>query len=163
MKKQKVPSTAAVRFLKANKIEFTPFFYKYKEHGGTKEASNQLNIEENRIVKTLVLEDSNGNGLIVLMNGNKEVSLKKLARIMGVKSVSLCPPQKANKYSGYMVGGTSPFGFKTKLPIYAQADIFQFEKILINGGQRGFLIEISSRDLDRALKPLKIDAGIEQT
>ncbi|WP_026939636.1 aminoacyl-tRNA deacylase [Hippea alviniae] len=162
MKKQKIPSTAATRFLKVNKTEFKPLFYEYKEHGGTKEASKQLNIDEHRIVKTLVLEDSNKKGLIVLMNGDMEVSFKKLARLIGVKSVSLCKPDKANRYSGYVVGGTSPFGFKTKLPIYAQKDIFEYEKIIINGGQRGFLIEISTEKLKELLNPTIADIGLKE-
>jgi len=160
MSKVKIPSTQATRFLKAKSIEFKPYFYKYVEHGGTKESAKQLNIEEHRIVKTLVFEDCNTNPVMVLMNGDFEVSLKQLARIMGVKSVNIAEPKKAEKYTGYRVGGTSPFGCKTAMQIFAQKDIFDFDKIIINGGQRGFLIEISTDVLKEYLKPVIVNVAV---
>ncbi len=159
MAKEKIPSTQALRFLKAQKIEFKPYFYKYVDHGGTHESSKQLGIEEHRVVKTLVFEDENKKPFIVLMNGDFDVSVKKLARVMGMKKVELANPQKAEKYTGYKVGGTSPFGVRTKMKIFAQKDIFDYDSIVINGGQRGFLVEIKTENLKKALSPVIVDVS----
>ncbi len=161
MSKLKIPSTQAMRFIKSNNIDFKPHFYKYVEHGGTKESAKQLGIDEHRIIKTLVFENDNSKPLMVLMNGDFEVSSKQLARIAGVKNVHIAKPQRAEKYTGYRVGGTSPFGCKTKMDIFAQKDIFDFETIIINGGARGFLIEISTKDLKRFIKPHVVDIAIK--
>ncbi len=158
-KTDKVPNTPAIIFLKKHNVEFKPLFYKYIDHGGTKESSKQLSIEEHRIVKTLIFEDDKGNPFIVLMNGDLEVSTKNLARIMSVKGVKLCDPNKAQRFSGYLVGGTSPFGTRRKMKVYAQKDIFDFDKIVINGGKRGFLVEIKTEDLKKLLEPAIVDAA----
>ncbi len=163
MAKEKIPSTQAIRQLKSNKVEFKPYFYKYVEHGGTKESAKQLNLNEHRVVKTLVFEDNNKKPLIVLMNGDFEVSSKQLARVVGSKKVELANPQKAQKYTGYKVGGTSPFGLRTKMKIYAQKDIFEFDSIVINGGQRGFLVEIKTDDVKKVLNPEIVDVAIESS
>ncbi len=155
----KIPNTPAIVFLKDNNVEFKPLFYKYVDHGGTKESSKQLGIDEHRIVKTLIFEDDKGNPFIILMNGDFEVSAKNLARIMGVKGVKLCDPSKAQRFSGYLVGGTSPFGTKRKMKVYAQKDIFDFDRIVINGGKRGFLVEIKTEDLKRLLEPVVVDVA----
>ncbi len=160
--RETIPSTQAVRVLKAQGVEFEPYFYKYVDHGGTKESSRQLGIEEHRIVKTLVFEDSTSRPFIVLMNGDYEVSQKALARALGVKKVKLADPGKAEKYTGYRVGGTSPFGLRTEMRIFAQRDIFGFDKILINGGKRGFLVEIATEVLESLLKPRIIDVAIKK-
>ncbi len=160
-KAEKVPNTPAIIFLKDHNVEFKPLFYKYVDHGGTKESSKQLGIDEHRIVKTLIFEDDKGNPFVVLMNGDFEVSTKNLARIMGVKSVKLCDPNKAQRFSGYLVGGTSPFGTRRKMKVYAQKDIFGFDKIVINGGKRGFLVEIKTEDLKRLLEPEIVDAAFK--
>ncbi|AEA34356.1 YbaK/EbsC family protein [Hippea maritima] len=159
-KKEKLPSTQALRFLRSNEVKFKPYFYKYIDHGGTLESSKQLNVEEHRIVKTLIFEDNSSKPFVVLMNGDYEVSSKKLARVLGVKNVKIAPSEKAEKYSGYKVGGTSPFGLKTKMNIFAQKDIFEFDTILINGGQRGFLVEISTEDLKKVLNLIVVDVAI---
>ncbi len=161
MSKVKIPSTQAMRVIKAHKIEFKPYFYKYVEHGGTKESAKQLGVEEHRVVKTLIFEDDKGKPFIVLMNGDYEVSLKQLAREIGSKSVRIALPQRAEKHTGYRVGGTSPFGCKTDMRIFAQKDIFDFDKIIINGGKRGFLIEISVNDLKNSLNPTIVDVAIK--
>lgn len=161
MAKTKTPSTQAIRFLRSQNIEFKGYFYRYMERGGTREPSKQLNIEERRIIKTLVFEDDNSRPLIVLMNGDYETSKKQLSRLAGSKSVNMPSPSKAEKYTGYRVGGTSPFGCRTKMKIFAQKDIFDFERILINGGQRGFLIEIKTDDLIHTLKPEIADIAIK--
>lgn len=160
MKAEKIPNTPAIIFLKGHNVEFKPLFYKYIDHGGTKESSKQLGIDEHRIIKTLIFEDDKGSPLIVLMNGDFEVSTKNLARIIGAKSVKLCDPNKAQRFSGYQVGGTSPFGTRKTMKIYAQKDIFNFDRIVINGGKRGFLVEIKTEDLQRLLKPKIVDVAV---
>lgn len=161
MAKNRLPSTQAVRFLKSKKIPFTTHFYRYIEHGGTTEAAKQLSIDEHKIIKTLIFQDDSGNPLIVLINGDYDVSLKELARITGVKKYILPHADKAEKYTGYRVGGTSPFGIKTKMPVFAQEDIFILDTIVINGGQRGFLVEISPDCLIEYLGAKKVDVGIK--
>ncbi len=161
MVKLKIPSTPAIRFIKDKLIEFKPYFYKYIEHGGTRESSKQIGIEEHRIVKTLVFEDETQKPCIVLMNGDFDVSQKQLARVMNKKSVRLAQPQKAEKYTGYKVGGTSPFGLRVDMKIFAQRDIFAFDKVVINGGKRGFLIEIATKDLKEILDPEIVDIAIK--
>jgi len=160
VKAEKIPNTPAIIFLKGHNVEFKPLFYKYIDHGGTKESSKQLGIDEHRIIKTLIFEDDKGSPLIVLMNGDFEVSTKNLARIIGAKSVKLCDPNKAQRFSGYQVGGTSPFGTRKTMKIYAQKDIFNFDRIVINGGKRGFLVEIKTEDLQRLLKPKIVDVAV---
>ena len=137
-----IPVTAAVRFLREKKVIFEPRFYKYVEKGGTSESARQLGVDEHAIVKTLVFETSERDPLLVLMHGDKEVSTKGIARHLGVKSVAPATPDKASRVTGYLVGGTSPFWTKTKLAIYAEKTIFELDRILINGGKRGFLVEI---------------------
>ncbi len=161
MAKLKIPSTQAMRFIKSQNIDFKAYFYKYVEHGGTSESAKQLNINEHRIVKTLILESDNLKSFIVLMNGDYEVSLKRLGRILGSKNVKLMEPKQAEHKTGYRVGGTSPFGCRTKMKIFLQKDITDLETIIINGGQRGFLIEIKTKDLINLLNPEIIDAKIE--
>jgi Cys-tRNA(Pro) deacylase len=161
MAKEKIPSTQALRFLKSKKVAFKPYFYKYVDYGGTSESAKQLGIDEHRIIKTLIFEDANQKPFVVLMNGDYEVSIKQLARAIGSKKAQLTNPQKAQKYTGYKVGGTSPFGTRLDMKIFAQKDIFDFEEIIINGGQRGFLIGISTEDLKNLLNPNIIDVSIK--
>ncbi|HKP68878.1 MAG TPA: YbaK/EbsC family protein, partial [Pyrinomonadaceae bacterium] len=123
-------------------VTFVPHLYKHVEKGGTAESARQLGVDEHSVVKTLVFETSEKGALIVLMHGDKEVSTKNLARNLGVKSVTPATPDKASKITGYLVGGTSPFGTRTKLPTFAEKTIFELERIFINGGKRGFLVEI---------------------
>lgn len=154
------PVTQAVRFLRGRKIDFVPRLYDYVEKGGTRESARQLGVDEHAVVKTLVFETNEGKPLIVLMHGDREVSTKKLARLLGVKSVEPASPEKASKLTGYMVGGTSPFGTRTKIPIYAERTIFDLERIYINGGKRGFLMEIDPTVLRALLDSTEVEVGI---
>lgn len=156
MAKEHFPSTPATRFLKDKGIPFELHSYKYEEHGGTERASNQLHVDENMIIKTIIMEDDRRRAFIILMHGDKEISTKEMARQLAVKSVGACDPQRALKLTGYMVGGTSPFGTKQKLPVYIESSILELPRILINAGSRGLLAVISPRDLEKVLNPVKV-------
>lgn len=156
------PVTQAVRFLRQKKIEIVPHLFEYVEKGGTSHSSTALGVPESAIVKTLVFETADGRPLIVLMRGHMMVSTKKLARHIGTKSINPVTPEEANRLTGYMVGGTSPFGLKRPLPIYAEESIFGLEKIYINGGKRGFLVELEPQVLERLLDMEKVSVGIER-
>lgn len=145
------PITPAIRVLREKNIEFEPHVYEYIEKGGTKYSAEVLGVDEHAVIKTLIFETNEKKPLIVLMHGDFKVSTKALARILNVKTIAPVTPEKANKLTGYLVGGTSPFGIKTAMPIYAEMTIFDLEKIYINGGKRGFLIEIAPRDLEKIL------------
>lgn len=162
MTKEKYPVTQAIRELKEKSIEFVPFIFNYEEKGGTAHTANVLNVPEHMVIKTLVMEDDNGKGLIVLMHGDMEVSTKELARFLNVKSVSTCSAEKGFRLTRYEFGGTSPFGTKEKLPVYVESSIFSEEKIYINGGKRGFIIQIKSVDLKIALNPIEVNVGISK-
>jgi Cys-tRNA(Pro) deacylase len=154
------PITPAVRFLRERKVEFVPHLYEYVEKGGTRESAKQLGVDEHAVVKTLVFETNEKKPLIVLMHGDREVSQKNLARFLGVKSVEPVTPEKASKLTGYLVGGTSPFGMRTTMPVYAEKTIFDLENIFINGGKRGFLIEIAPLILKLELAATAVEVGI---
>jgi len=160
MSQKDYPKTNAIRCLLDHGIEFEPVFYKYEEHGGTRVSSRELGVDEHTVVKTLVMETDAKDPLIVLMHGDCEVSTKGLARILGVKSVSPCDPKVANRHSGYMVGGTSPFGTKRRMPTYCEASILELDKIYINGGARGFLVRIDPRDIRKALEVTEVQVAI---
>lgn len=160
MAKEKIPSTGAIRLLKQHKIPFTPRPYRYEEKGGTKVSARELQVDEHQVIKTLVMEDENQKALIVLMHGDKEVSLKQLARELNVKQVTPCPPTKADKLTGYQTGGISPFGTRQPLPVFVEKTILDLNKIYINGGKRGFLVEIDPQDLLSVLKPQSVEVGI---
>jgi len=153
------PITPAVRFLREKKVEFIPHLYDYVERGGTRESAKQLGVDEHVVVKTLVFETSEKKPLIVLMHGDREVSTKNLARFLNVKAVAPATPERAGKLTGYLVGGTSPFGTKTKMPIYAEKTMFNLEKIYINGGKRGFLVEIDPKILKTVLQVEEIEVA----
>ena len=150
------PITPAIRALREKKIEFEPHVSAYVEKGGTKHSAEVLGVDEHAVVKTLVFETNEKKPLIVLQHGDRQVSTKELARILTVKTIAPASPERANKLTGYQIGGTSPFGTKTKIPIYAEATIFDLERIYINGGKRGFLIEIEPEVLERVLKINKV-------
>ncbi|HSW01579.1 MAG TPA: Cys-tRNA(Pro) deacylase [Sedimentisphaerales bacterium] len=160
MAQKDYPKTNAIRCLLDHGIEFEPFFYKYEERGGTRVSSQELGVDEHVVVKTLVMETDAKEPLIVLMHGDREVSTKGLARILGVKSVSPCDPKAASRHSGYLVGGTSPFGTKQAMPVYCEAGILGLDKIYINGGARGFLVRIDPRDLAKALNVTAVQVAI---
>ncbi|HTK37970.1 MAG TPA: aminoacyl-tRNA deacylase [Pyrinomonadaceae bacterium] len=154
------PITPAVRFLRAKKVDFVPRLYDYVERGGTRESAKQLGVDEHAVIKTLVFETSEKKPLIVLMHGDREVSTKNLARFLNVKSVAPATPEKASKLTSYLVGGTSPLGTKTTMPVYAERTIFQLDRIYINGGKRGFLIEIEPSVLKTVLSVQEVEVGI---
>ena len=153
------PITPAVRSLREKKIDFTPHLYDYVDHGGTSESAKQLGVDEHVVVKTLVFETNEKKPLIVLMHGDREVSTKNLARQIGVKSVEPASADRATKWTGYIFGGTSPFGTKTRVPVYAERTIFDLDKIYINGGKRGFLVEINP-DALHILNVQQVDVAI---
>ncbi len=157
----KAPSTNATRLLKQLGIAHTEHLYRYEEHGGTAVSARELGVDEHAVIKTLVMEDDKGGPLIILMHGDREVSTKELARQIGAKSVQPCKPEVANRHSGYLVGGTSPFGTKKAMPVYAEATVFDLPRLWINGGSRGFLVGLDPRDLDTALKVLRVKVGLE--
>jgi len=154
------PITAAIRFLRAKKVDFTPRLYDYVEKGGTAESARQLGVDEHSVIKTLIFETNEKKPLIVLMHGDREVSTKTLARLLSVKSVEPATAARASKWTGYQFGGTSPFGTKTSMPVYVEKSILSLDKIFINGGKRGFLIEIGPGILKRLLNATGVEAGI---
>ena len=154
------PITPAVRFLRDKKIEFVPHLYDYVEKGGTRESAKQLGVDEHAVVKTLIFETNEKKPLIVLMHGDREVSTKNLARYLGVKSVDPVTPERASKLTGYLVGGTSPFGPRTAMPVYVEKTILDLDKIYINGGKRGFLVEIDPKAMADALEMAEVEVGI---
>jgi len=159
-RKEKAPETPATVFLRQHNIEFTEHLYNYVEHGGTSESARQLGVDEHSVVKTLVFQDQDGHPLIVLMHGDRQVSLKNLARQIGVKKVEPCKPDVAQRHSGYQVGGTSPFGTRKALSIYVERSILELAEIYINGGQRGFLVRISPKVIANLLQMTPVDVGI---
>jgi Cys-tRNA(Pro) deacylase len=161
MASDKIPVTAAVRQLRSERVVFSDHLYGYEEKGGTAVSSRELGIDEHAIIKTLVMEDENHKPLIVLMHGDLQVSTKELARAIGVKQVSPCTPEVAQKQSGYQVGGTSPFGTRQKMKIYMENSIAALPKIYINGGKRGYLVGIDPADLTRVLKPCLVKVGLK--
>ena len=161
MAKDKIPVTAAVRILRVEKITFTPHLYAYEDKGGTGVCARELGFPEHSIIKTLVMEDDQGNPLIILMHGDQQVSTRGLARILEVKSVLPCSAEKASRLTGYLVGGTSPFGTKRILPVYLEATILDLPQMYINGGKRGFLVGISPRDAERVLKPVLVHVATQ--
>ncbi|RYF07162.1 MAG: Cys-tRNA(Pro) deacylase [Comamonadaceae bacterium] len=137
-----VSETPATQLLRAHKVAFTEHPYEYVEHGGTSESARQLGLDEHAVVKTLVMQDQDAKPLIVLMHGDRKVSTKNLARQIGAKSIEPCKPDVANRHSGYLVGGTSPFGTRREMPVYIEESILALPRIAINGGRRGFLVQL---------------------
>jgi Cys-tRNA(Pro) deacylase len=155
-----VSATPAVHFLKQHNIPFTEHEYRYQERGGTAVSSRELGVDEHNVIKTLVMEDERKQPLIVLMHGDREVSTKNLARQIGAKTVTPCAPEVAQKHTGYLVGGTSPFGTRKSMPVYLERSIADLDRIYINGGRRGFLVRLSPDDLVRVLSPTLVDASL---
>ncbi len=154
------PETPATKFLRSHHIAHSNHFYAYEEHGGTKVSARELNVPEHAVVKTLVMEDENRKPLVVLMHGDRKVSTKELARQIGVKKVEACKPEVAQRHTGYLVGGTSPFGTRKALPVYMEKSILDLALIYINGGRRGFLVGVHPHDILRILQPKLVDAGL---
>jgi len=158
--KLKIPSTSAVILLKSKGIAYSSHFYKYEERGGTAVSARELNVSEHSVIKTLVMEDDKRAPLIVLMHGDRQVSTKSLARQIGARTISSCAPEVANKHSGYIVGGTSPFGTKKTMPVYLEGTILDLDEIYINGGSRGFLVSIAPKVLLSLLDPVIVEVAI---
>ncbi len=157
-----VSATPATDWLKAHGVAFTEHPYDYVEHGGTAESSKQLGVDEHAVVKTLVMQDDKAEPLVVLMHGDRTVSLKELARQIPCKKVEPCKPEVAQRHSGYLVGGTSPFGLRKAMPIYVQQSILALPRICINGGRRGFLIDLDPQVLTQALGARPVDCASPQ-
>lgn len=160
MAKEKPPVTPAVRALRAAKVEFTDHLYDYEDHGGTALSARELGVDAHCVIKTIVMEDNLKKPLIVLMHGDLEVSGKQLARLTGARSITACTPETANKHTGYLVGGTSPFGIRSTMPVYMEETILALARIYINGGKRGYLVGMNPRDAARMLQPVLVLAGI---
>ena len=160
MTKDKIPVTPAILFMKKKGMAFALHPYRYEEHGGTRQSSRELGVEEHLVIKTLVMEDDRGKPLVILMYGDLQVSTKSLARLLGVKAVTPCDPHVAEKHTGYRVGGTSPFGTKKILRIFMEEGIADLPRILINAGGRGLLAEMSPAELIRVLKPVAVKVAI---
>lgn len=154
------PVTPAVRALRQLGIRFTPHLYEYEEHGGAPRAAEALGIPLHEVVKTLVMETEDRKPLLILMHGDMEVSTKQLARIIGVKKVSPCDTGTALRHTGYMVGGISPLGTRSSIPVYAEATVLDLAMIYLNGGKRGFLIAITPADLIRAIHVTPVTVAI---
>lgn len=160
MQKPDYPITPAIRLLKDKKIAFKPHLYPFVEHGGTKHASAVLGVSEHAVIKTLVMETESRQSLLILMHGDRDVSTKQLARIISAKRVSPCDPAMAHKLTGYLVGGISPFGTRKELPVYVERTVLSLEKIYINGGKRGFLVEMAPGDIRKALDITEVEVAV---
>lgn len=160
MPKEKTPSTPAILALKKAGAVYTLLTYAYEERGGTRVSAKKLGLDEHCVVKTLVMEDETAKPFIILMHGDKEVSTKTLARVLGVKSITSCRPEIAHKHTGYFVGGTSPFGTKRNLPVYMEKSISGLPEILVNAGARGLLAKMAPSELIRLLRPLEVCVAI---
>jgi Cys-tRNA(Pro) deacylase len=156
----KIPSTPATRLLREQGVAYTEHPYRYEERGGTRVSARELGVDEHAVVKTLVMEDDEKEPLVVLMHGDREVSTKALARFLGKKAVQPCKPDVANRHSGYLVGGTSPFGTRKKLPVYVEKTILELPKIYVNGGSKGFLVGMAPAELVRVLAPTAVEVAI---
>ena len=156
-----VSATPAIHLLKQHHVPFTEHEYRYEERGGTAVSSRELGVDEHLVIKTLVMEDERKQPLIVLMHGDKEVSTKNLARQIGRKTVAPCAPDVAQKHTGYLVGGTSPFGTRKEMPVFLERSIADLDRIYVNGGRRGFLIALAPPDLMRVLSPTLVDAALQ--
>ena len=142
-KARHVSETPATAWLRSRAVAFTEHPYDYVEHGGTAESARQLGVDEHAVVKTLVMQDERDQPLVVLMHGDRQVSTKNLARAIGVKSVEPCRPEVAQRHSGYLVGGTSPFGLRKAMPVHVQDSVLALPKVYVNGGRRGFLVGVA--------------------
>jgi Cys-tRNA(Pro) deacylase len=160
--KSHVSETPATQLLKAHKVAFTEHPYDYVEHGGALHSAQALGLDPFAVVKTLVMQDQDAKPLLVLMHGNRKVSTKNLARQIGAKSVEPCAPEVANRHSGYLVGGTSPFGTRRAMPVYMEETILALPRIAINGGRRGFLVQMDPRECLRLLDAKTVQCALAE-
>ena len=154
------PETQATKYLRQHGVNYSSHLYDYEEHGGTNLSSRELDVDEHIVIKTLIMEDELGKPLIVLMHGDWKVSTKELARQVGCKKVEPCKPEVANRHTGFLIGGTSPFGTKKRMPVYVEKTILDLPTIYINGGRRGYLVSMSPRELIRVLEPSVVEAAL---
>lgn len=160
MAKKRTPATAAIRVLRDAAVEFNEHQYKYVEGGGAGAGAAALGFDPHHVVKTLIVEIDGGRPACVLMHGDCEVSLKGLARQISARTVAMAEPARAQRHSGYQVGGTSPLGMRTAMPVYCERTITDLDSIVVNGGKRGFLIEIAAADLLALLDPELVEVAI---
>jgi Cys-tRNA(Pro) deacylase len=161
-KKEHISETPATQFLRKHGVAFSEHPYAYEEHGGTAVSARELGVDEHAVVKTLVMQDEGAKPLIVLMHGDRKVSTKNLARQIGCKSVEPCKPEVANRHSGFLVGGTSPFGTRKAMPVYVEQTILDLAKIYINGGRRGYLVGIDPKVLTSVLPAKAVSCSLEE-
>jgi Cys-tRNA(Pro) deacylase len=157
-----VSETPATKFLREMGVEFTEHAYEYVEHGGTAVSAQALGVDEHSVVKTLVMEDERAAPLIVLMHGDCTVSTKNLARLIGRKKVEPCKPDVAQRHSGYLVGGTSPFGARKRMPVFVERTILDLSKIYINGGRRGYLVGVQPSVVSELLQATPVDCALKE-
>jgi Cys-tRNA(Pro) deacylase len=158
-RKEHISETPATAFLREHNVTFSEHPYEYVEHGGTSVSAQKLGVDEHAVVKTLVMQDQDAKPLIVLMHGDRQVSLKNLARQISAKKVEPCKPEVAQRHSGYQVGGTSPFGLRKEMPIFVERTVLALPLIYINGGRRGYLVGIEPRVLTDVLKAQPVDCA----
>lgn len=160
-KKEHISETQATQLLRKHQVSFEEHPYPYEEHGGTSVSARELGVPEHEVIKTLVMQDEAARPMIVLMHGDCKVSTKNLARSIGCKSVEPCKPEVAQRHSGYMIGGTSPFGTKKAMPVYVEASILELPRIYINGGRRGFLVSLAPQVLLDLLKVKPVHCALQ--
>ena len=160
-KKEHISETQATQLLRKHQVSFEEHPYPYEEHGGTSVSARELGVPEHDVIKTLVMQDEAAKPMIVLMHGDCKVSTKNLARAIGCKSVEPCKPDVAQRHSGYMIGGTSPFGAKKAMPVYVEQSILALERIYINGGRRGFLVSLAPQVLVDLLKAKPVQCALQ--
>jgi Cys-tRNA(Pro) deacylase len=156
-----IPVTTAIRLLREKKVPFVPHAYPFEEHGGTAHAAASLGVDEHSVIKTLVMQTDDRRNFLVLMHGDREVSTKQLARAVGAKRVEPCDPATVTRLTGYVVGGVSPFGTRSRLSVYVERSILDLPGLYINGGKRGFLVELSPAQLTAAIDTIPVDVGIQ--
>jgi Cys-tRNA(Pro) deacylase len=154
--------TPATQFLADKGVQYTEHEFDYLEHGGTGHSSRMLGVPEHAVVKTLIMENEKAEPLVVLMHGDRKVSTKELARAAGMKRIVPCKPEVATRHSGYLIGGTSPFGIRKRMPIFLEKTVLDLPRIYINGGRRGYLLGMAPRELIRVLSPVVVEVGLPE-
>ena len=162
MRAMKKSATPATDFLAKHGVAFSEHHFEYVEHGGTAHTSEALDVPEHQVVKTLVMENEKGEPLVVLMHGDRKVSTKELARAAGMKRIAPCKPETATRHSGYLIGGTSPFGTRKAMPVFLERSVLGLARIYINGGRRGYLLGMDSAELVRVLSPVLVEVALEE-
>lgn len=154
--------TPATQVLAAAGVPYTEHEFEYLEHGGTGHSSKMLGVPEHQVVKTLIMENERAEPLVVLMHGDRKVSTKELARAAGVKRIVPCKPEVATRHSGYLIGGTSPFGTRKRMPVFLEKSVLDLPRIYINGGRRGYLLGMAPGELVRILSPVVVEVGLPE-